>query len=748
MSQSRQLAAIMFTDIVGYTALMDEDEQRAFELLKKNRQVQRPLIEKYNGKWLKEMGDGVLASFSTVTDAVFCAAAIQKTCEDEPDLNLRIGIHQGEVVFDGEDVFGSGVNIASRLEPLAPIGGILVSESVHRNLGNKKGIASTFLREEQLKNVKEPIRIYSVQVEGAEPEAIPDLSTIPQHVSTKSRNPGKMLLAVGGVLIILLLSYFLYSNFTAKQQIADALVDVTDKSIAVLPFKNDSPDADNQYFADGMMDEILNHLQRISELGVKSRTAVEPYRNSTLSFATIAQELNVSFVLEGAVRKYGERFRVTTQLIEVESGNHLWSDTYDGIFSDTIFVIQSNIAKQIASALEVLITPEEKKVIEKFPTANVAAYEFFIKGSHEMSSYWSTGDNKHIHAARKLFDKALLIDPEYYEATNSKGATFMAERNYDSAFIYVEKLIVLDPKSSEAYQLKGECYRSMGKLDLAVESYTKAINMSSFQSTYSEFWTHIQLGQTLVRKGDIIKALSYYSKAKALQLDNEEMVWAYTYLAVVLANIGDYDRVNKYLQLSMESSLHCNQIVFFSGMLRVQGKLQQLVQLINSNFDQQACEQTCNRVMFETSIMQGKFEEAAQYWQSTGTKNYGPYFYNNNYELGYVYNQLGRTDESDKILKEEIKKLESKDNEAAGPYLHLSRIYAFQGARKKALGNLTEFAKRAVHSSWFDFLLIDPFFENLWNDPEFKSIIKQAQDEKAVIRAQVREMVERGALDL
>ena len=126
---SRQLAAIMFTDIVGYTALMGEDEERAFELLKKNRQVQRPIIERFNGRWLKEIGDGVLASFTTVTDAVYCAKAIQEACLNEDDLKLRIGIHQGEVVFEGDDVFGDGVNIASRLEPLAPIGGILVSES-------------------------------------------------------------------------------------------------------------------------------------------------------------------------------------------------------------------------------------------------------------------------------------------------------------------------------------------------------------------------------------------------------------------------------------------------------------------------------------------------------------------------------------------------------------------------------------------------------------------------------------------
>ena len=163
MSQSRQLAAIMFTDIVGYTALMGEDEQKAFELLKKNRSIQRPVIEKYNGKWLKEIGDGVLASFPTVSDAVYCAKEIQKICQTESDLNLRIGIHLGEVVFEGNDVFGDGVNIASRIEPLAPTGGILVSESVHKNLLNKKDVQSTFVAEEHLKNVKESVRVYQVE---------------------------------------------------------------------------------------------------------------------------------------------------------------------------------------------------------------------------------------------------------------------------------------------------------------------------------------------------------------------------------------------------------------------------------------------------------------------------------------------------------------------------------------------------------------------------------------------------------
>ncbi|MFC2125554.1 adenylate/guanylate cyclase domain-containing protein [Bacteroidota bacterium] len=208
MPEDRRLAAIMFTDIVGYTALMGEDEQRAFQLLKRNRQVQRPIIEKHDGKWLKEIGDGVLASFPTVSEAVYCAKEIQETCKNEPDLKLRIGIHLGEVVFEADDVFGDGVNIASRLEPLAPIGGILVSESVHKNVLNKKGIESEFIREEHLKNVKEPVRIYEVKVEGVESPK-PDPSTasdlIQPQISTEQKpsSQKKVFAVVLSALIIL-----------------------------------------------------------------------------------------------------------------------------------------------------------------------------------------------------------------------------------------------------------------------------------------------------------------------------------------------------------------------------------------------------------------------------------------------------------------------------------------------------------------------------------------------------------------
>src|SRR5688572_14650117 len=211
MSQSRQLAAIMFTDIVGYTALMGDDEQMAFELLKKNRSLQKPLIGQYGGKWIKELGDGILATFSTVTDAVNCASSIMQGCKEVIGLKLRIGIHQAEVVFENNDVFGDGVNIASRLQSIAPMGGICISETVRNNIANRKDIKTRFINEEVLKHVKEPIRIYEVVVDAADTS----------QPSTKS----------------------VYN---------ETINNIAEKSVAVLPFVNMSNDPEQEYFSDGM----------------------------------------------------------------------------------------------------------------------------------------------------------------------------------------------------------------------------------------------------------------------------------------------------------------------------------------------------------------------------------------------------------------------------------------------------------------------------------------------------------------
>ena len=420
MSPSRQLAAIMFTDIVGYTALMGDDEEKAFDLLRKNRAVQRPIIQRYNGRWIKELGDGVLASFSNVTDAVLCAGHIQKAITGIDDLQLRIGIHLGDVVFENDDVFGDGVNIASRLLAQAPAGGICISESVHSNVANKKGIITSFLREEILKNVKDPVRMYEVSVD---PSVISENTIQAEQRDTPAS----------------------YSATTGK---------TLEKSIAVLPFVNMSNDPEQEYFSDGMTEEILNSLAHVKDLRVAGRTSSFHFKGKNIDLRQIGQLLNVHTVLEGSVRKQGNKLRITAQLINVENGYHIWSERYDREMDD-IFAIQDEIALAITEKLKITLLDDEKAIISKNPTNNKEAYDLYLKGK-----FYFNKRGPGIIKALECFHIALEKDPAF-----ALAYTGLADAYYIMAFWgvmlphdampkarqYAEKAIQLQFSQSEAY---------------------------------------------------------------------------------------------------------------------------------------------------------------------------------------------------------------------------------------------------------------------------------------------------------
>lgn len=364
MKEIRMLAAIMFTDMVGYTALMQENERQAKILRDKHRLVLERLIFEHRGQILQYYGDGTLSIFGSAIEAAICAAKIQQELQTEPQVPLRIGIHAGDVVYDDEGVYGDGVNIASRIENMAIPGSVLVSDKINDELKNQTELSSVFLGRYELKNVKYPVKLYAIKSVGI---VIPT----PDQLVGKSA--------------------------------------VADHSIAVLPFVNLSAEKDNEYFSDGITEELLNALAKVDGLLVTSRTSSFAFKGKNTDIREIGKLLSVKTVLEGSVRKYGNRVRVTAQLINSENGYHKWSETYDRDLED-IFAVQDELANSIVDQLKKTISLYKPfKNLVKISTENIDAYNLYLKGLFN----WNKWSPDFVLKAIKNFDDATSISPDF-----------------------------------------------------------------------------------------------------------------------------------------------------------------------------------------------------------------------------------------------------------------------------------------------------------------------------------------------
>ncbi len=360
----RMLAAIMFTDMVGYTALMQQDEKKAKMLRDKHRNVLQNLISEHHGQILQYYGDGTLAIFGSAIEAALCGAEIQQQLQKEPKVPLRIGIHSGDVVYDDEGVYGDGVNIASRIENIAVSGSVLISDKINDELKNQTEVSTKSLGTYELKNVKSPVSIYAVNSHGI---IVPTAQQISGKTST------------------------------------------TDHSVAVLPFVNMSTDTENEYFSDGMTEEILNALAKVEGLMVTSRTSSFAFKGKNADIREIGKQLGVKTVLEGSVRKAGKRVRVTAQLINTENGYHTWSETYDRNLED-VFLVQDEIASSITDNLTKSLTihkPVKQSI--KAPTENIDAYNQYLKGMF----YWNKWSPNYVQKAMKIYEQAIELEPEF-----------------------------------------------------------------------------------------------------------------------------------------------------------------------------------------------------------------------------------------------------------------------------------------------------------------------------------------------
>ena len=466
MSQARQLAAIMFTDIVGYTAMMQANEQKAVAVIKHYNSSLEKLVQQYNGQVLNYYGDGSLCIFPSATDALNCSLALQKELKNEPAVPLRIGLHIGEVFFEDAKALGDGVNVASRVQSLGQENTILVSGEIHDKIKNNPSFSTISLGQFNFKNVDKPLEVFALSNEGL---TIPKRSTIEGKLKEKNwKRP--IIITTALIILFFAAGFFAYKKFFTEKP---------GPSIAVLPFTDMSPAKDQEYFSDGMSEELLNLLSKIQDLKVISRTSSFSFKGKNLDVRKIGENLGVATILEGSVRKSGNTIRITAQLIEVKNGTHLWSETYDREMKD-VFALQDEISKMIVDILKIKLSGKQATQLAGSFTKNSEAYEDYLKGRY----HWNTRTDEGIKKAIGYFEDAIKKDSNYAAAYSGLADTYLTLYDYElmsydestsKAKDAAQRALKLNENLAEAHNSLAHINLHEWKWESAEEGFRKAI---------------------------------------------------------------------------------------------------------------------------------------------------------------------------------------------------------------------------------------------------------------------------------
>ena len=473
----RKLTAILSADVVGYSGLMEADETGTMERLKTNRaRIFDPQVAIHGGRVFKLIGDGALAEFPSVIAAVECALAIQEATEraasgvpERNRIRYRIGINLGEVIVDGDDIYGEGVNVAARLQTLASVGGVCVSKTVRDNTKGKAFCAFEDMGEHTVKNIETPVHVFSVRVAAAQAQGEAELSKVEQSPKL---------------------------------------------SICVLPFVNMSGDTEQEYFSDGISEDIITDLSKVSALHVISRNSAFLYKGKNVDLPQVARELKVSHVLEGSVRKSGDRVRITAQLIDGSNNGHVWAERYDRNLDD-IFALQDEISQAIVRALRLKLLPEEKKAIERRGTESVEAYNIYLMARQEYVS-GRTGDVRPFEALIRLCRRATELDPNYPQAwalmaLGQMWLRYMLGGSGDGGLEASERALSLDGKLAEAHAVKARILAEAGRFDEAMAEIEQALRLDPESHETNEAAARIHF-----RQHRLEDAIRYWEKAVTL----------------------------------------------------------------------------------------------------------------------------------------------------------------------------------------------------------------------------------------
>jgi adenylate cyclase len=554
----RKLKAILSADVKGYSLLMAVDEAYTIRKLEEYRTRMSNLIGANSGRVVDAVGDNLLAEFSSAVDAVQCAVEIQKALKEknaeiqkDKRLNFRIGINIGDVVQDGARIYGSGVNIAARIEGLADVGGVCISRNVYEQIKDKLTLGYEYLGDHDVKNIKDPVRVYKVLMDPVNAGKL--LGTKP----ARSKKKWSLATAVIAAIIVTSIVWY-FVQITNKPEIEPASIEkmvypLPEKpSIAVLPFDNMSGDPSQEYFCDGMAEEIITALSKVPQLFVIARNSSFSYKGKPVKVQQISEELGVRYVLEGSVRKSGDKIRITAQLIDALKGHHLWAERYDRQLND-IFSLNDEITKNIISALQVQLTEGEQTRLSAKGTNNLEAYLKYMEG-HEYLYRFNKDANL---LARKKAEEALSLDPKYAYAYALLGKTYLFDvwfnwsnspkESFSHTFELANQAISLDEYNFEAHRLLSHVYLIQRKHDKAIEESEKAVSLAP--SAADAVFT---LGIVLRFSGRVKEAISMHEKAIRL---NPIPPASYLYqLGLCYAFIGEYEKAIEVCKRALEKN--------------------------------------------------------------------------------------------------------------------------------------------------------------------------------------------------
>jgi len=671
-NQRRQLAAILFTDIVGYTAMMQQDEQNAVSITKRYTSVLKQFVPSHGGEILNDYGDGCLCSFSSATEAVRCAIEIQKQLRNEPRVPLRIGLHIGEVLLEDGKIFGDGVNVASRIQSLAQGNSILFSKEIFDKIRNQPDFKSISLGSFEFKNVEEPMEVFALANDGLMVPKKEELSGKLKEV--QKRSSGKKWIIVSSVLLVLAVAtFFIAGKLKNKNGFKGK-----DRSVVILPFNNYTNSPEEASFIDGITEEITTQLAKIADIKVIGRTSAVLFKNSKKPLDQIAETLGVSAYLEGSVQKEGNTVRITAQLIDANTQEHIWADTYDRDLKD-IFSMQSEVAQEIAGQLHAKLTEAEKDRINKKPTDNIEAYQFYSRGRLFADRRTPKGDD----SAEVNYNKALELDPNYALAyagladlyiVNLKGLSQLEAMPIAKDF--ATKALLLDTTLSEALTTLGFT-QSAFDYDWSKSKNTlkKAID---YNPNYSR--AHLFYGNLLQYTGESTEH-GINELKKALSLDplskNLNYVLGRNYYYAKEYD-SSYTQLRKTLALDPAFHLAQGNLVF-------------------------------------VLLAQKNFNEAFQVIEKLDTI-YKALYYKPTV-LSYAYaisgNKIGARSELEKSLT---------TRPDQSPY-ELAKVYVALDDRNEALNNLEKAYQ--VRDIWMYNLYVDPAFDPIRNEPRFKALMKK-----------------------